>query len=59
MTARVWDVDTWECLHVLEGHTGTQLIYYVSRKPLGKAYYRLRSCHTRQFLLQLATQFWT
>ena len=23
MTARVWDVHTWECLKVLEGHTGT------------------------------------
>lgn len=23
MTIRVWDVNTWECLKVLEGHTGT------------------------------------
>ena len=28
MTARVWDVDTWECLRVLEGHTGTHLLFY-------------------------------
>jgi hypothetical protein len=30
MTVRVWNVDTWECLYVLEGHTGTQLFFSVS-----------------------------